>query len=72
MNKIHTLAGYFHEYQKSISQPEEFWNGIAESFHWNKKWDKTLEWNFDKPDVKWFNNGKLNITENILKEIYIR
>lgn len=67
MNKIHTLAGYIHEYQKSISQPEEFWNRIAESFYWNKKWDKTLEWNFNKPNVKWFINGKLNITENIFE-----
>ena len=67
MNKIQTLAGYFHEYQKSVTQPEDFWNKIAETFHWDKKWDKTLEWNFDKPDVKWFINGKLNITENIFE-----
>ncbi|MFT7032188.1 MAG: acetyl-CoA synthetase [Cyclobacteriaceae bacterium] len=67
MNKIQTLAGYFHEYQKSVTQPEDFWNKIAETFHWDKKWDKTLEWDFDKPDVKWFINGKLNITENIFE-----
>jgi len=67
MNKVQTLAGYFHEYQKSVAQPEEFWSRIAESFHWDKKWDKTLEWNFDKPDVKWFINGKLNITESIFE-----
>jgi len=65
-HKIQTLSGYMHEYQKSISQPEEFWGRIAESFHWKKIWDKTLEWDFDGPDVKWFVNGKLNITENIL------
>ena len=28
MNKIQTLSGYFHEYQKSVTQPEEFWNRI--------------------------------------------
>ncbi len=67
MNKVQTLAGYFHEYQKSVAQPEEFWSRIAESFHWDKKWDKTLEWNFEKPDVKWFINGKLNITESIFE-----
>lgn len=66
-DKIQTLSGYFHEYQKSISQPEEFWSRIAESFHWRKKWDKTLDWDFEKPDVKWFVNGKLNITENIFE-----
>ena len=65
-HKIQTLSGYMHEYQKSVSQPEEFWGRIAESFHWQEIWDKTLEWDFDGPDVKWFVNGKLNITENIL------
>lgn len=67
MQKIQTLGGYIHEYQKSVAQPEEFWDRVAQSFHWDKKWDKTLEWEFDKPDVKWFINGKLNITENIFE-----
>lgn len=67
MQKIQTLGGYIHEYQKSVAQPEEFWDRVAQSFHWDKKWDKTLEWEFDKPDVKWFVNGKLNITENIFE-----
>ncbi|WP_339924825.1 acetate--CoA ligase [uncultured Cyclobacterium sp.] len=66
-DRIHTLSGYFHEYQKSVADPENFWARIADSFHWKKRWDKTLEWDFEGPDVKWFLNGKLNITENILE-----
>ena len=31
-NKIQTLGGYIHEYQKSVQQPEQFWARIAESF----------------------------------------
>ena len=31
-----------------------------------EKWDKVLEWDFNKPEVKWFIGGKLNITENCL------
>ena len=65
-NKIQTLSGYFHEYQKSITNPDEFWGRIAESFHWRKIWTKVQSGNFKKLDVKWFENGKLNITENIL------
>lgn len=65
-NKIQTLSGYIHDYQKSVQQPEAFWSRIAESFFWRKKWDKVVEWNFEEPNVKWFINGKLNITENIL------
>ncbi len=67
MQKIQTLGGYIHEYQKSVAQPEEFWDRIADSFHWQQRWDKTLEWDFDTPNVKWFINGKLNITENIFE-----
>ncbi|MGM0943763.1 MAG: acetate--CoA ligase [Bacteroidota bacterium] len=66
-DRLHTLSGYFHEYQKSVAQPEEFWARIADSFHWKKRWDKVLDWNFDEPNVNWFVNGKLNITENILE-----
>lgn len=66
-DRIHTLGGYFHEYQKSVTQPEEFWARIADSFHWKKRWDKILEWDFEGPNVKWFQNAKLNITENILE-----
>jgi acetyl-CoA synthetase len=65
-NKIQTLSGYIHEYQKSVLQPDEFWGRVAETFHWKKHWDSVLDWDFEKPDIKWFSGGKLNITENIL------
>lgn len=66
-NKIQTLSGYIHEYSKSIQQPENFWSRVADSFHWQKRWDKVVDWNFEEPSVKWFINAKLNITENILE-----
>jgi len=66
--KINTLSGYLYEYQKSVANPEAFWGNIAESFYWRQKWDKVLDWSFDPLDVKWFVNGKLNITENIFEK----
>jgi len=66
-DRIHTLSGYLYEYQKSVAQPEEFWARIADSFHWRKRWSQVLDWDFKKPDVKWFVDGKLNITENIFE-----
>ncbi|MFC3879553.1 acetate--CoA ligase [Algoriphagus namhaensis] len=66
-DRIHTLSGYLYEYQKSVTQPEEFWARIADSFHWRKRWSKVLDWDFKGPDVKWFVDGKLNITENIFE-----
>jgi acetyl-CoA synthetase len=66
-DRIHTLSGYLYEYQKSVTQPEEFWAKIADSFHWRKRWKNVLKWNFKDPDVQWFVEGKLNITENIFE-----
>jgi acetyl-CoA synthetase len=66
MNVIRTFEDYQHHYQKSIEHPENFWSDVAHGFTWRKKWDKVLEWDFNKPSVKWFIGGKLNITENCL------
>jgi acetyl-CoA synthetase len=65
--KIHTLAGYIHEYQKSLQHPEAFWAQNAETLYWRKRWTNVLEWEFETPSVKWFVDGKLNITENIFE-----
>jgi acetyl-CoA synthetase len=63
---IRSFEEYKSAYASSIADPEAYWANQAEQFVWKKKWDKTLEWNFSDPDVKWFIGGKLNITENIL------
>ncbi len=65
--KIKTLSGYFHEYQKSIVNPEQFWQQQAEDFFWRKKCDCVLDWDFEEPRIEWFKGGKLNITENIFE-----
>lgn len=64
--RIKNIEDYKSEYSKSVSDPEAFWAEKASEFSWRKKWDQVLEWNFSQPDVKWFLNGKLNITENCL------
>ncbi len=66
MNNIKTFADYQSAYNHSVENPEDFWGQLAQDFVWRKQWDKVLEWDFDKPEVKWFINGKLNITENCL------
>ena len=66
-HKIKTLSEYFQEYKKSLDQPEQFWAQIAEEFLWKKPWDKVLSWDFVSPDIKWFENAKLNLTENIFE-----
>ncbi len=64
--RITSFQEYKEEYKKSVDNPEAFWAEQAETFQWKKKWDKVLDWNFEEPDVKWFEGGKLNISENCL------
>lgn len=64
--RINSFDEYEKEYKRSVENPEAFWDDIAYNYQWRKKWNKTLEWDFEKPDVKWFLGGSLNITENCL------
>jgi acetyl-CoA synthetase len=64
--QVKSYEEYKEAYAISVADPEQFWGKVADEFSWHRKWDKVLEWNFTTPDVKWFVNGKLNITENCL------
>src|ERR1700751_2886159 len=64
--QIKTIEDYNAAYKKSIEHPETFWAEIAEEFSWKQKWENVLMWNFSDYNVRWFLNGKLNITENCL------
>jgi acetyl-CoA synthetase len=41
-----------------------FWDEQANALTWQKKWDKTLQW--DSPFAQWFVGGKLNATVSAL------
>jgi len=64
--KINSFEEYKAQYKQSVENSEQFWEEIANTFTWKKKWDKVLDWNFEEPKIKWFEGGKLNITENCL------
>lgn len=63
---IKSFPEYQQQYQKSIENPEAFWAEKAGEFVWKEKWNDVLQWDFQKPEVKWFIGGKLNITENCI------
>ena len=63
---IATFDEYKKDYERSVENPEVFWDEIANEFSWRQKWTKTLDWNFEEPNVKWFIGGKFNITENAI------
>ncbi|MGN0019719.1 MAG: acetate--CoA ligase [Sphingobacterium hotanense] len=67
-----SFEAYQDAYKKSVEQPEAFWAEIADNFFWKRKWTNVLDWNFNEPKIKWFEGGKLNITENCLdRHIYL-
>jgi acetyl-CoA synthetase len=63
---MNNFQDYLAEHQQSITDPEKFWASQADNFVWKKKWNSVLQWDFHKPEVKWFLGGKLNITENCI------
>lgn len=60
----------YEEYKETYNQSEKdrlkFWEHEAGTFYWRKSWDKVHSGGFEKGDIKWFEGGKLNITENAL------
>ncbi|MCE5312706.1 MAG: acetate--CoA ligase [Nitrospiraceae bacterium] len=64
---IKSMDEYNKLYKRSVEDPEGFWAEMAEkNLTWYKKWDKVLEYDFNKPYIKWFQNGKLNVSYNCL------
>lgn len=64
--RIKNLEEYEKAYQKSVDHPEVFWGEIASHYDWIEPWKKVLTWNFEQPDIRWFEGGKTNITYNCL------
>ena len=64
--QLKAYSDYEKAYAASINEPIKFWEEVAAAFSWQEPWHKTLEWEFATPTVKWFQGGRLNITENCL------
>ena len=63
---VSSLDKYRYIYNRSIENPDEFWASIAERVTWYKPWDKVRNFNFKEGKIKWYENGKLNISYNCL------
>jgi len=71
LNKLpvfNVSAEYYDLWKASITDPEGFWNKIAEEsmhdIYWFKKWDKVFQ--PDYPSFKWFIGGMTNAAYNCL------
>ena len=63
---IGSIKLYKKLYQESIEDPEKFWSEKAERLKWTEKWDSVREFDFVEGKISWFNNGKLNVSQNCL------
>ena len=60
------MTGHFDEmFARSLSDPEGFWGEIAETVHWNKRWDKVLD-DSNPPFYRWFVGAEVNTCYNAL------
>jgi acetyl-CoA synthetase len=65
--KVKSMAEYEAEYKRSMEDPDGYWGDRAEELlDWDQKWDKVVDADLHKPEVKWFVNGKLNVSYNCL------
>jgi acetyl-CoA synthetase len=63
---IKRMDEYKEIYERSVKDPDGFWGEMAEQLDWYKKWSKVSEWDFNRPEIRWFNDGKLNASYNCL------
>ena len=63
---INSLDKYKEMYNESIEDPDAFWSDIAKRITWYKPWEKVRDFNFQNGEIKWFENGKLNVSYNCL------
>jgi acetyl-CoA synthetase len=66
--RAHIDANTYREmYARSVEDPEGFWADQADEFvTWFKKWDRVMEWDFNTPEIKFFEGAKLNVSYNCL------
>jgi len=62
-----TKEQYREMYQRSLSEPEQFWGEQAEAnIDWFEKWHTVSNYDFGTADIKWFEGGKLNVSYNCI------
>ncbi len=53
-------------YNESIGNNEKFWSKVSKRIHWFKNWDKVSDIDYSQAKIKWFENGKLNVSYNCI------
>ena len=63
---IPNIQTYKKIYDRSIKDPDGFWEEQANRLSWYEKWNSVSNNDFTKAQIKWFEGGKLNASYNCL------
>ena len=59
-----TPEQYEQMYARSVDDPDGFWADQAARLDWYEQPTRIANWSYDPVDIKWFEDGKLNICHN--------
>ncbi|MBI4576946.1 MAG: acetate--CoA ligase [Planctomycetes bacterium] len=57
---------YLARYRRSVEDPEGFWADEARRVRWFRPWSRVLEWDFQRPTIRWFEGATTNAAYNCL------
>ncbi len=63
--RVPSMEAYREEYERSMADPEAYWEEVAGELHWFKRWDKVLD-ESEKPFFQWFAGGRTNLAYNCI------
>jgi acetyl-CoA synthetase len=62
--RVKSMAAYEAMARRAEEDPDRFWAEIAGELHWQRPWQRVLEWSL--PDAKWFTGATTNLAWNCL------
>ena len=62
--RVKSMAEYEALARRAAEDPDGFWAEIAGELHWQRPWDRVLEWSL--PDARWFAGATTNLAYNCL------
>lgn len=64
--QLNTAESYHAAQALALENPEAFWADIAGHYTWKQKWNRVVSGSMEEVNMRWFDGGIMNITENCL------
>ena len=61
---INSMECYQEQYERSLNDPEQYWDEQAKRISWSEPWTTLRKWDYEKANIEWFIGGKLNACYN--------